>query len=88
MYRAPNETGRRSAPFRKPPSRLFLQRLAGLPFSAVVEALRHRDTGLVDAVIYKPVAPDELRALLTGSLGGGELNLRNVLRTTKHLAYA
>lgn len=64
------------------PKRLFI--VTGFSDQRISEA----DRGLVDAVIYKPVAPDELRALLTGSLGGGELNLRNVLRTTKHLAYA
>lgn len=46
------------------------------------------DRDLVNAVIYKPVAPDELRALMTESLGGGTVNLRTLLRTTKHLSYA
>lgn len=64
------------------PRRLFI--VTGFTDQRISDA----DRDLVDAVIYKPVAPDELRTLLTECLGGGELNLRNVLRTTKHLAYA
>jgi CheY-like chemotaxis protein len=50
------------------------------------QRISEADRQLVDAVIYKPVAPDELRELLTGCLGGGEFNLRSVLKTTKHQA--
>lgn len=45
------------------------------------------DRNIVNAVIYKPIEPSELRTLLTECLGGGDLDLRNVLRTTKHLDY-
>jgi CheY-like chemotaxis protein len=46
------------------------------------------DQDLVSAVIYKPVPPEELRALLTGSLSGGPFQVQDALRTAKYIAYA
>ncbi len=63
------------------PHRLFI--ITGFADQRVGDA----DRDVVNAVIYKPVAPGELRTLLTECLSGGELDLRNVLRTTKHFDY-
>jgi len=64
------------------PQRLFI--ITGFADQRISDA----DRDLVHAVLYKPVAPEELRALLTQCLSGGELDLRTLLRTTKHLVYA
>jgi CheY-like chemotaxis protein len=63
------------------PRRLFI--ITGFADQRISDA----DRDLVNAVIYKPVAPDELRSLLTASLAGGTVDLRTVLRTTKFLSY-
>jgi CheY-like chemotaxis protein len=42
------------------------------------------DRDLVTAVLYKPVAQDELRMLVTECLRGGEVDLPKILRTTSH----
>ncbi|MDQ3283530.1 MAG: response regulator [Acidobacteriota bacterium] len=42
------------------------------------------DRSLVDAVLYKPVASDELRTLVTECLRGGHVDVKGILRTTGH----
>ncbi|HEX6159220.1 MAG TPA: response regulator [Thermoanaerobaculia bacterium] len=42
------------------------------------------DSSSVDAVLYKPVAPEELRALISACLRGGKLDFASILRTTPH----
>ncbi|HEU4887579.1 MAG TPA: response regulator [Thermoanaerobaculia bacterium] len=42
------------------------------------------DRGLVTAAIYKPIALDDLRSLITASLSGAPLNLPVVLKNTRH----
>jgi CheY-like chemotaxis protein len=42
------------------------------------------DRELVAAVIYKPVASDELRELVAACLRGGVVDLASILRTTSH----
>jgi CheY-like chemotaxis protein len=42
------------------------------------------DRSLVDAVLYKPVASDELRTLVTECLRGGNVDVKGILRTTGH----
>ncbi|HYI07678.1 MAG TPA: response regulator [Thermoanaerobaculia bacterium] len=42
------------------------------------------DRELVTAVLYKPVAAEELRALVTACLKGGPVDLPSILRTTGH----
>jgi CheY-like chemotaxis protein len=42
------------------------------------------DRELVTAVLYKPVAAEELRALVTACLKGGPVDLGAILRTTGH----
>lgn len=42
------------------------------------------DRDLVTAVLYKPVAFEELRALVTECLRGGTVDVRAILRTTGH----
>jgi CheY-like chemotaxis protein len=42
------------------------------------------DRDLVTAVLYKPAAADELRALLIACLQGGEVDLAGILRRTGH----
>jgi len=44
------------------------------------------DRELVAAVLYKPVAPDELRLLVTECLRGARPDLRTILRQTHHRA--
>lgn len=42
------------------------------------------DHDVVAAVLYKPVVAEELRALVTECLRGGDLNLAQILKTTSH----
>lgn len=42
------------------------------------------DRGLVTAAIYKPIALDDLRSLITASLGEGPMNFATILRNTRH----
>lgn len=42
------------------------------------------DSSIVDAVLYKPVVPEELRALITECLRGGKPDFASILRTTPH----
>ncbi|HYH07260.1 MAG TPA: response regulator [Thermoanaerobaculia bacterium] len=42
------------------------------------------DRELVTAVLYKPVVSEELRALVTACLKGGEIDMRAILRNTDH----
>lgn len=42
------------------------------------------DRDLVTAVIYKPVVSEELRALVTACLKGGEFDMKSILRNTDH----
>lgn len=60
------------------PRRLFI--VTGFSDQLISEA----DREVVSAVIYKPVAADELRVLVTECLRGGEVDLRAILRTTSH----
>jgi CheY-like chemotaxis protein len=62
------------------PRRLFI--VTGFSDQLISEA----DRDVVSAVLYKPVAAEELRALVTECLRGGELDLRAILRTTGHRA--
>lgn len=48
------------------------------------QAVSIADSATVDAVLYKPVAPEELRALITACLGGGKPDFASILRTTPH----
>jgi CheY-like chemotaxis protein len=45
------------------------------------------DRGLVAAALYKPVALDDLRALVTASLGDGDFDLPSILRNTRHRVF-
>lgn len=60
------------------PRKLFI--VTGFSDQLISEA----DREVVSAVIYKPVAADELRVLVTEVLRGGEIDLRAILRTTGH----
>lgn len=42
------------------------------------------DSSLVSAVLYKPVVPEELRALITECLRGEKVDVAAILRTTPH----
>lgn len=46
------------------------------------------DRELVTAALYKPVALDDLRALISASLGPDPLDLRAILKNTRHRAFA
>jgi CheY-like chemotaxis protein len=58
------------------PARLFI--VTGFADQAISAA----DQDTVTAVIYKPVALEELRALLVACLGGGAVDLPSILHTT------
>lgn len=60
------------------PRRLFL--VTGFRDQNVSAA----DIDLVDAVLYKPVAAEELGRLLTACLGGGDVDMHSILRETTH----
>lgn len=45
------------------------------------------DRGLVAAALYKPVALDDLRALVTAALGDAEPDLPAILRNTRHRVF-
>ncbi|HYR29635.1 MAG TPA: response regulator [Thermoanaerobaculia bacterium] len=60
------------------PRRLFI--VTGFNDQAISVA----DRDVVSAVLYKPVVAEELRMLVTECLRGGELNLREILKTTSH----
>lgn len=60
------------------PERLFI--VTGFSEQGISSA----DRELVTAVIYKPVAADELRNLVTACLRGGTIDLPSILRTTGH----
>lgn len=62
------------------PGRLYI--VTGFGDQHISEA----DRDLVSAVIYKPLAPEELRKLLTACLRGGEVDLPSILRLTGHRA--
>ena len=42
------------------------------------------DSTLVDAVLYKPMIPDELRALITACLGEDDVDVKSILRATRY----
>ncbi|HEX6640902.1 MAG TPA: response regulator [Thermoanaerobaculia bacterium] len=42
------------------------------------------DRGLVTAAVYKPVALDDLRSLITASLSDGPLDLSSILKNARH----
>ena len=42
------------------------------------------DRGLVTAAIYKPIALDDLRSLITAALSDAPLNFANILKNTRH----
>ena len=60
------------------PRRLFI--VTGFSDQLISEA----DRELVTAVIYKPVAGDELCSLITASLRGGDVDVPRILRKTSH----
>ena len=60
------------------PRHLFI--VTGFTDQRVSEA----DRDLVAAVLYKPVAPEELRLLVTECLRGASPDLRTILRVTNH----
>jgi CheY-like chemotaxis protein len=60
------------------PNRLFI--VTGFGDQLISEA----DRDLVTAVLYKPVAPEELRKLVTLCLNGEFVNVKTVLRVTGH----
>jgi CheY-like chemotaxis protein len=60
------------------PKRLFI--VTGFSDQHISDA----DRGLVAAVLYKPVASEELRALVTECLRGGRVEIGSILRTTGH----
>jgi CheY-like chemotaxis protein len=60
------------------PRRLFI--VTGFADQSISAA----DRELVTAVIYKPVASEELRDLVTACLKGGEVDMKSILRTTEH----
>lgn len=60
------------------PRRLFI--VTG--FSDQTISVADRD--MVSAVLYKPVAADELRSLVTACLRGGEVDVASILQTTSH----
>jgi CheY-like chemotaxis protein len=62
------------------PSRLFI--ITGFSGQHISEA----DRDLVTAVLYKPVAADELRSLLTQCLRGAAIDVASILRFTAHRA--
>lgn len=62
------------------PRRLFI--ITGFNDQLISEA----DREVVSAVLYKPVAAEELRNLVTECLRGGDVDLRSILRTTGHRA--
>jgi CheY-like chemotaxis protein len=60
------------------PRRLFI--VTGFSEQAISAA----DRDVVTAVIYKPVVSEELRALVTACLRGGEIDMKSILRNTDH----
>ena len=60
------------------PRRLFI--VTGFADQVISQA----DRDVVAAVLYKPVAAEELRQLVTECLRGGELNFGAILKTTSH----
>lgn len=60
------------------PSKVFI--ITGFGDQSMSEA----DRSLVNAVLYKPVVADELSSLVTRCLGGEEVDVDSVLRTTAH----
>lgn len=60
------------------PVRLFI--VTGFADQRLSEA----DRELVTAVIYKPVAAEELKSLVVECLRGGNVDVRSILRTTGH----
>jgi CheY-like chemotaxis protein len=48
------------------------------------QQISHADQDLVTAVLYKPVASEELRTLVVECLRGGAVDVRSILRTTGH----
>jgi hypothetical protein len=42
------------------------------------------DRGLVTAAIYKPVALDDLRSLITASLNDAPMDFPSILKNTRH----
>jgi CheY-like chemotaxis protein len=60
------------------PSKLFV--ITGFTDQQISAA----DKDVVTAVLYKPVASEELRTLVTECLRGGRVDVRNILRTTGH----
>ncbi|HEV7766583.1 MAG TPA: response regulator [Thermoanaerobaculia bacterium] len=45
------------------------------------------DRGLVTAALYKPIALDDLRALVTASLGDAPLDVPSIVKQTKHRVF-
>lgn len=64
------------------PRRLFI--VTGFSDQAISAA----DKDVVSAVLYKPVSAEELKKLLTACLGGGDVDLPAILRTTGHRSSA
>ena len=64
------------------PGRLFI--VTGFGDQHISEA----DRELVSAVIYKPVAPQELAGLVTACLRGGAVDVPSILRLTSHRTIA
>jgi CheY-like chemotaxis protein len=62
------------------PARLFI--VTG--FADLVVGAADRE--VVNAVLYKPVAGEEVRTLVTACLRGGDVDLPSILRTTGHRA--
>jgi len=50
------------------------------------QVISDADRDTVTAVLYKPAAIDELRALLVACLSGGPIDFPSILRTTGHRA--
>ena len=48
------------------------------------QKISEADRDLVSAVLYKPVAPEALRSLVTECLRGGRVDLQAILRATPH----
>ena len=60
------------------PAKLFI--VTGFSDQVVSEA----DREMVSGILYKPVAPEELRMLVTECLNGATPDLRAILKTTQH----